>query len=62
MENKKVFICPVEGCGKMFRILSKYKTHQMRHTGERPFKVGIDCFLRKLVNNQNQLFTSVIPV
>lgn len=39
MENKKVFVCPVEGCSKMFRRLSKYKTHQMRHTGERPFKV-----------------------
>lgn len=38
LENKKVFVCPVEGCSKMFRRLSKYKTHQMRHTGERPFK------------------------
>lgn len=38
VENKKVFMCPVEGCEKMFRRLSKYKTHQMRHTGERPFK------------------------
>jgi hypothetical protein len=38
MENKKAFICPVEGCEKMFRILSKYKTEY--HPRSIPAKFG----------------------
>ncbi|KAK3608516.1 hypothetical protein CHS0354_010370 [Potamilus streckersoni] len=33
---KKIFVCP--SCGKAFKRLSKLSVHNMRHTGERPFK------------------------
>ncbi|KAK6190474.1 hypothetical protein SNE40_002336 [Patella caerulea] len=36
--SKKIWVCPEEGCNKVFRKLSKLKIHQMRHTGERPYK------------------------
>ncbi|KAL5006847.1 hypothetical protein ScPMuIL_015653 [Solemya velum] len=36
--SKKVWLCPDPGCGKSFKKLSKLKIHEMRHTGERPFK------------------------
>ncbi|XP_071104344.1 zinc finger protein ZXDC-like isoform X1 [Haliotis cracherodii] len=37
-QSRRVWVCPESGCDKVFRKLSKLKIHQMRHTGERPFK------------------------
>ncbi|XP_033751572.1 zinc finger protein ZXDC-like [Pecten maximus] len=35
---RKYYMCGERGCEKIFKKLSKFRVHQMRHTGERPFK------------------------
>ncbi|XP_069132578.1 zinc finger protein ZXDC-like [Argopecten irradians] len=35
---RKYYMCGEKGCEKIFKKLSKFRVHQMRHTGERPFK------------------------
>ncbi|XP_064635342.1 zinc finger protein ZXDC-like [Lineus longissimus] len=34
----KIWLCTEPGCNRVFKKPSKLKIHQMRHTGERPFK------------------------
>ncbi|XP_041365864.1 zinc finger protein 143-like isoform X2 [Gigantopelta aegis] len=43
--SRKSWVCTEPGCNKVFSKLCKLKVHEMRHTGERPFKcsrVGCD--------------------
>jgi hypothetical protein len=40
-DTGKIWLCTEPGCNRAFKKPSKLKIHQMRHTGERPFKVPI---------------------
>lgn len=38
VDNKKIFLCPLESCKKNFPSLSRAKRHYIVHTGEKPFR------------------------
>lgn len=54
-QEKKLFYCPWENCGKFFPSLSRIKRHYIIHTKEKPFKcLNKDC-MRRFSRKDNML-------